>query len=333
MKMDHTTLKIPAFLRKAFPDSCQEAEEVLQATGYELLIPDHFLRQIKACGEKGLFRQVWPHSGELAESPYFTTDPLQEQAPATRKNGTVHLLQKYSGRALLLTTSQCFGNCRFCFRRHLRKEELFHPDENAFSQEIQQMATDSSLHEIILSGGDPMTLTDTVLESLLRRLAEIPHLRRIRFHTRVVSFCPERVSEKLLKILQKSPQTLSFVLHINHPAELSQESRQAIAKLHQNGILLLQQAVLLRGINDSVDVLATLYEKLADENVVPYYLHQLDRVAGATHFEVPVEEGGKLLTELRKRLPGYAVPRYVREIPGEMSKLPVPSPPYNPGEK
>lgn len=323
MKPERTSLKSLVSLTNLSDESLQTAESVQKATGYDLLIPDYFLQQIQSSGEEALFLQVWPSSEELVQSPYFTTDPLKEQAPATWKNTSGRLLQKYPGRALLLTTSQCFGNCRFCFRRHLRKEPFLLPDENDFSREIQQMTEDSSLQEILLSGGDPLTLSDAVLESLLMRLERIPHLRRIRFHTRVTSFDPQRVSEKLLKILQKSTKTLSFVLHINHPAELGEESRRTIQKLQQTGILLLQQGVLLRGINDSVGVLATLYETLADWKVIPYYLHQLDRVAGASHFEVSLEDGQKLMTELRKRLPGYAVPRYVREIPGELSKVPI----------
>lgn len=319
MKPERSSLKklnLPA-------EDWQAAEKVLETTGYDLLIPDYFLQQIQSSGEDALLRQVWPTSGELVQNPYFTTDPLKEQAPTTRKNATWHLLQKYRGRALLLAATQCFGNCRFCFRRHWRKDENFPREENDFTQEIRTLAEDSSLQEILLSGGDPLTLTDDALDSLLQNLEKIPHLRRIRFHTRVVSFCPSRVSENLLKILKKTKKTLYFVLHINHPAEIGEESRQAIQKLQLAGMVLLQQGVLLRGVNDSLEVLVALYETLANCHVIPYYLHQLDRVAGASHFEVSVEKGQKLMAELRKCLPGYAVPRYVREIPGEGAKVPL----------
>ncbi|MDO4574862.1 MAG: KamA family radical SAM protein [Planctomycetia bacterium] len=273
-----------------------------------------------------MLRQVLPSRDELTERCHFTIDPLKEQAPTTHKDSDF-LLQKYSGRALLMTTTRCFGNCRFCFRRHLRQLEKDAAEQTDYSHEIAQLADDPHLREIILSGGDPLTLPDPKLEKLLFGLAEIPHLRRVRIHTRAVSFCPERITEPLCEMLRKLSthygKACYAVLHVNHADELGPEARDAIRKLLAAGVTLLHQGVLLRGVNDDVEILRNLLETLVDLRVLPYYLHQLDRVAGAAHFEVPVEEGDRLMDELRKTLSGYAVPRYVREIPGETSKTPV----------
>ena len=260
-------------------------------------------------------RQLVPTAEEQLKRPHFTVNPLKEQAPTPENKP--FLLQKYAGRALLVTTPLCFGNCRFCFRRHLRQETDFSAD---FSDALEALRENTSLSELILSGGDPLTLDDAPLGKLLGELGKIPHLRRLRFHTRAVTFCPERVTPNLLALMKDCGKTVYWVLHINHRDELTPQAKDAIRRLIDVGIPLLQQGVLLHGVNDTVDALAELYETLADLRVVPYYLHQLDRVQGAAHFEVPVEMGRKFMRELRKRLPGYAVPLYVREIPGELAK-------------
>lgn len=307
------------------PKRAAEAERVERETGYPMEISEHFAKCAAASDDDALQKQLVPSAGELLESAYFTTNPLKEQAPATKNFNPVFVLQKYAGRALLMTATECFGNCRFCFRRHLRT----HFPSAALTRQnyenaLFQLSNDSSIHEIILSGGDPLTLPDDLFFWLLMEFRKIEHLKRIRVHSRAPIFAPEKISEnfsEFLKIFSEScGKPLYFVLHVNHPAELSPETRAAIGRLHSAGVTLLQQGVLLRGVNDRLEILADLYEKLTEIHVIPYYLHQLDRVQGASHFEVPPAVGRQLVRDLRDRLPGFAVPRYVREIPGEKGK-------------
>ena len=310
------------------PQQAEAARKVELETGYPMLVTEHFARCAREARDDSLARQVVPAEGELVESLYFTTNPLKEQAPAAKNFSPVFLLQKYQSRALLLTASECFANCRFCFRRHLR--ERF-PSENLkpehYAEALFQLANDASLTEIILSGGEPLTLSDALFFWLLGEFQKIGHLTKIRVHTRAPIFEPGRISEKFSKKLRnfakKSGKPIYFVLHVNHPDELSAEALAAIHRLHRAGVTLLQQGVLLRGVNDSADILAELYEKLTANHVIPYYLHQLDRVKGASHFEVSEEKGREIIQTLRARLSGFAVPRYVREIPGEPGKTPL----------
>lgn len=185
---------------------------------------------------------------------------------------------------------------------------------------LQAVAADCSIHEIILSGGDPLMLADERLAELADRLAEIAHLRRLRIHTRLPVMIPRRVTDELIRSIRGTRLTTIMAVHVNHPAEIDEEVARAFGRLIDAGIPLLGQTVLLRGVNDRTDVLAELFERLVDLRVMPYYLHQLDRVAGAAHFEVPEPVGRKLLAKLRSRLPGYAVPRYVRETQGVANK-------------
>jgi len=176
---------------------------------------------------------------------------------------------------------------------------------------------------VLLSGGDPLMLSDARLDQLCTRLAQIPHIRRLRVHSRLPIVLPDRVTPQLIDILQRGDWSPIMVVHANHPRELSDDCRMALGTLRRSGMTVLNQAVLLRGVNDDAHTLAELCEELVDLGVLPYYLHQLDRVAGAAHFEVPVEQGRALMAELRRRLPGYAVPRYVQELPGEPNKTPL----------
>ena len=188
---------------------------------------------------------------------------------------------------------------------------------------MAQIAQDSSLHEVILSGGDPLMMVDGVLAELVERLTEIPHLRRIRVHTRLPIMIPERVTAELISWLRGSRLTPIVVVHANHPREIDGPVADALAELVDAGIPVLNQAVLLRGVNDLVEVLAELGERLVDLRVMPYYLSQLDRVQGASHFDVPVETGRAIIGKLRERLPGYAVPRYVQEVASAEYKIPL----------
>jgi EF-P beta-lysylation protein EpmB len=262
-----------------------------------------------------LLRQVLPLAEETADVPGFTLDPVRDDL-AERRPGLLH---KYQGRVLLVTTGTCAIHCRYCFRRHFPYDET--PRSVAdWQPALDEIRADESLHEVILSGGDPLTIVDTTLSELIDTLADIPHVRRLRVHTRLPIVIPERVTEELIETLRDTRLTPIVVLHANHANELDSQVAAAIGRLSDAGIVLLNQAVLLRGVNDSVGAQAALCERLVDRRVVPYYLHQLDRVAGAAHFEVPVAEGRQIIRQLRERLPGYAVPRFVNEVPGETSK-------------
>lgn len=263
-----------------------------------------------------IFKQFVPITDEELSSQGFCPDPLQELQFRTHHK----LLHKYQGRALLLCTSACAMHCRFCFRQHFP----YTPIQTGFEQEIAILSADSSIQEVILSGGDPLSLSDRLLQQLLDALAAIPHLKRIRFHSRFPIGIPERINDTLCASLANLPQQVWFVLHANHPSEFDNDIFHHLSLLKKAGVSLLHQGVLLRDINDDAATLARLYEMLVDHGITPYYLHQLDRVAGASHFEVPLEKGQQIMKSLSTILSGYALPRYVREVAGAPSKVPIP---------
>jgi len=283
---------------------------------FPLLAPRTYVARIRPGDpEDPLLLQVLPRPCELNQPPEFTTDPLGEAGAAE----TCGLLRKYPGRALIVATGACAVHCRFCFRRHFPYASSPKPPRR-WDSALKRIAADPSIREVILSGGDPLTLDDKLLAGLAQRLARIRHLRRLRLHTRTPIVIPERVTDELLGWLRGTRLTPIVVVHVNHPAELDKGVAAALARLVDAGVPVLSQSVLLRGVNDRIDALAGLYERLVELRVMPYYLHQLDRVAGAAHFEVPESTGRALVHQLRARLPGYAVPRYVRETPGEPNK-------------
>ena len=265
-----------------------------------------------------LLRQVWPFLREDEPQPGYSTDPLRE-IDSAKSTG---ILQKYHGRALVVTTGACAIHCRYCFRRHFPYEQS-PKGMNEWRQALESVRNEPTTQELLLSGGDPLTLVDEVLEQWIRELDGIPHLRRLRIHTRLPVVIPSRVTPKLTELLGQTRLQIVVVVHFNHPAEIDDHVEKALFRLRQCGALLLNQAVLLAGVNDDVQVLAELSQRLVGLHVMPYYLNQLDRVLGASHFEVPVERGLAILERLRAVLPGYAVPRYVVETPGAASKLDV----------
>lgn len=294
------------------------ATNARRATGeFPLLVPRTYLARIRP-GDPWdpLLLQVLPRMEELEVAPQFSKDPLGE-AEATRTPG---LLAKYQNRLLMVSTGACPVHCRFCFRRHFPYSDL--PGAKArWEAAAVRIESDPSIHEVILSGGDPLSLKDDLLHHLIERIAAIPHLRRLRIHSRFPVLIPQRVNSPLVDMLRATRLTSMVVVHVNHPAEIDDAVAEAFGRLADAGIPLLSQSVLLRGVNDQIEVLRELCERLVDLRVIPYYLHQLDRVAGAAHFEVPEAVGRKLIEELRTRLPGYAVPRYVRETPHDPSKV------------
>ena len=262
-----------------------------------------------------LLRQVLPLEAELQPVEGFTADAVGDQKAAL----TAGLLHKYDGRALMVATGACAVHCRYCFRRHFPYHDLPRSPQ-AWKAPLAHLAADSSIREIILSGGDPLTLVDAQFAWLAGKLAEIEHLQRVRVHTRLPIVIPQRVTDELVATLCESRLTPIVVVHVNHPREIDEDVSRALARLIDAGIPTLNQAVLLAGVNDDVETLSELSERLVDLRVLPYYLHQLDRVSGAAHFEVSVERGKQLIAELRARVPGYAVPRYVQEVAGATSK-------------
>jgi len=262
-----------------------------------------------------LLRQVLPVADERNRPPGYVLDPVGDLA-ARQAPGLLH---KYHGRALLVVTGACAIHCRYCFRRHFPYSEAAGP--STWDAALEAISGDSSIEEAILSGGDPLVLPDHVLAGLVERLDAIGHLRRLRVHTRLPVVIPQRVTEELIGWLRGTRLTSVVVVHVNHPQEVDAPTAAAFRKLAAAGLPLLNQAVLLAGINDHVQTLAELSCRLIEAGVLPYYLHQLDRVAGAAHFEVPPARGRRLIAELRRTLPGYLVPRYVRELPGAAAKV------------
>lgn len=286
---------------------------------FPLLVPRSFLARMEPGNPRDpLLLQVLPLEAEFEETPGDLTDPLQESEAHLAPG----LLKKYPGRALMIATGACAVHCRYCFRRHYPYgEEPRRLDE--WEPAFRAIAEDHSLREILLSGGDPLMLTDERLSQLWSRLEAVGHLTRIRLHTRLPIVLPDRVTDKFLTRLTTSRLTPIVVVHANHPQEVTGDCAEALRTLVRSGVTVLNQSVLLRGINDSAEALAELSERLIDLGVMPYYLHQTDRVQGTGHFAVPDEIAQSLSAELRKRLPGYAVPRLVREIPGELHKTPL----------
>jgi EF-P beta-lysylation protein EpmB len=286
---------------------------------FPLLVPPSFLRRMRPGDPSDpLLLQVLPLGAEAEAVAGFASDALDEQ----NAHAAPGLLQKYEGRALLIATGACAVHCRYCFRRSFPYGQ--EPRRMAdWEPTLEWVRQESSVREIILSGGDPLMLTDARLSEMLRRLDAIEHLDRLRIHTRLPIVVPERVTRPLVKLLRSLRMTPIVVVHANHPAEVVGDCARALRRLVRSGLTVLNQAVLLRGINDSVDALCGLSERLVNLGVLPYYLHQLDRVAGTAHFEVPEERGVELVQALRRRLPGYAVPQYVREIPGQPHKVPL----------
>lgn len=286
------------------------------ARGFPVFVPPSYLARIlPGDPHDPLLQQVMPLDAEGFDVPGFTADPVGDSA-ATLRPG---VLQKYAGRALLVTTGVCAVHCRYCFRRHFPYEEVPHSTA-AWDAAIASIAADETISEVILSGGDPLMLVDARLAAIVEKIAAIPHVTRLRIHTRLPIVVPARVTDDLIHWLTNSRLTPVMVIHVNHAQELADDVALALDKLRRAGVMLLNQAVLLRGVNDSVEAQQSLSERLVAVGVVPYYLHQLDRVAGAAHFEVPVAEGRQIIEELRARLPGYMVPRYVQEISGEPNK-------------
>lgn len=287
------------------------------------LFPLRVTRGFMARMQKGdindpLLLQVLPLQLETLDRPGFVTDPVGDTAAASVP-GVIH---KYRGRVLLITTGACGIHCRYCFRRHFPYAE-HSPNSQNWRSALHYIAQDSSITEVILSGGDPLSLSDDKLSQLLFALADIAHLKTVRIHSRMPIVLPRRIVPSLLSALTSTALKVVFVVHTNHANEIDQEVAASLAALHCAGIVLFNQTVLLKNINDNARDLALLSEKLFQAKVIPYYLHQLDPVAGAAHFFVDHGRIKTIYTELQQQLPGYLVPKLVKEIPGATHKIAV----------
>jgi EF-P beta-lysylation protein EpmB len=289
-------------------------------TGFPLLVPRGFVaRMRKGDPHDPLLRQVWPLAAELAAAEGYSGDPVREQGLAAHG-----VIRKYPGRVLLIASGACPLHCRYCFRRDFPYSAQLagRADWSAAIAAIAALRDRSGATEAILSGGDPLSLSNRRLGELFARLADTA-VTTVRLHTRFPIALPERVDDGLLRVLDGTPLKTVVVVHSNHPNELDESVAQALAALKVKLTALLNQSVLLAGVNDDATTLASLSERLFACGVLPYYLHLLDRVAGAAHFDVDEAAAKRLIAALRSRLPGYLVPRLVREIPGELSKTVV----------
>jgi len=285
------------------------------ARRFGLRVPHSYLALMrKGALDDPLLRQVLPLGEELKEAPGYDDDPVGDLAAAQGSG----ILSKYAGRSLLLTSAACAVHCRYCFRRAFPYGEHL-AGHQGWQRALEILRRSPDVREIILSGGDPLSLDDSRLASLFSDLEGIPHLRRLRIHTRLPVVIPRRITAELTEIIARSRLRPVMVLHFNHPRELEGGTAEHLAELRPL-CTLLNQTVLLRGVNDAVPTLAQLSEGLFDAGILPYYVHLLDRVRGAAHFEVGEKEARSLMTALRDRLPGYLVPRLVKEIQGQPAK-------------
>ncbi len=287
--------------------------------GFALRVPRGFVGRMRH-GDPGdpLLLQVLPQLAELAEVEGFVVDAVGDMA-SREAQGVLH---KYHGRALLIASGSCAINCRYCFRRHFPYGEEI-AAAGRWRAALEHLRRHPEISELILSGGDPLALATRKLEELGQGLADLPQVVRIRIHTRLPVVLPERIDADFARWMAALPLQKVVVLHVNHANELDGAVDDACARLRDAGATLLNQSVLLRAVNDSTDALAALSERLFAAGVLPYYLHQLDRVQGAAHFEVDDARALALVDGVRQRLPGYLVPRLVREIGGDGSKRPL----------
>ncbi|MBJ8444033.1 EF-P beta-lysylation protein EpmB [Acinetobacter bereziniae] len=292
---------------------------ILATAQFKLRVPRAFVAKM----EKGnpldpLLLQVLPHHLELEEHEGFVTDPLGEE----QANQIPGVLHKYRSRFLLTLTGACAVHCRYCFRRHFPYQENL-PKNDDWLNIKNYLEQHPEINEVILSGGDPLTLSNRKLALWLERLASLSQIKILRIHSRVPIVIPERIDEELVSLLKNSRLRVILVVHSNHPAELDNLTCSKLAHLAKQNILVLNQAVLLKGVNDSAQTLVDLSQRLFEAQVLPYYLHVLDKVKGAYHFDLGVEKIDQIYKDVLASLPGYLVPKLVREVAGENNKTPL----------
>ncbi len=310
---------LPALLAYLKLDRAPLPAELHAARRFGLRVPKAFADQMQPGDPHDpLLRQVLPLADETVQLPGFTDNPVGDREAEV----TPGLLHKYRGRALIVATGACAVHCRYCFRRHYPYASGS-ASPRQWNAILDYLSAHPEVEEVILSGGDPLMVSDDRLAEWLSQLAALPHLKRLRLHTRLPVVLPERVTPALVELLAAFPLQSLVVIHANHANEISAAVAKSLARLKAAGSTLLNQSVLLKGVNDSAAVLAQLSERLFEAGVLPYYIHQLDRVDGAAHFEVEERRAISLMRSLQGRLPGYLVPKLVREVAGEPSKTPI----------
>jgi lysine 2,3-aminomutase len=308
-------LRTPGELAARLPVEPREVEAV--AARSRLRIPEYYLALIESPDDP-IWRQAVPARAELCEEP-LPEDPLAEDDP--RHAPVPHLTHRYPDRALLLVTDLCPMYCRFC----MRKRKTLHGEgitQSEVERSIAQVRDTPAIREVILSGGDPLMLSDTRLAGILAALRAIPHVERLRIHTRMPCVEPSRITRSLARMLARHPP-LFVGVHFNHPREVTAAAAHALGLLADAGLPLHNQAVLLRGVNDDAGVLAELFRRLVRCRVHPYYLHHSDLVPGTAHFRVPIPEGLRIVGELRALAPELAHLHYVLDTPGGGGKVPL----------
>lgn len=300
-------------------DNDQQQQMILACQDFPLRVPHSYLSRIKRGDPNDpLLLQVLPRAQELDKPAGYSMDPLQEE----QANPVPGLIHKYHGRVLLITNSACPIHCRYCFRRHFPYKDNRNSRQQ-WQQALDYIKQDNSIHEVILSGGDPLNCSDKQLQWLCSQLGAIPHLRRLRLHTRFPIVIPQRITAECLNWLGHSHLQTCIVLHCNHPNEIDTHVRQALSALKQAGIILLNQSVLLKDINDDANTLATLSESLFEEGVLPYYLHVLDKVQATSHFDIDEKAAMLIYKQLQSQLSGFLVPKLVREEAEQAHKIQI----------
>ncbi len=295
------------------------ASAILASDSFGLRVPKAFVQRMKVGdAHDPLLLQVLPLHAELEEHAEFTLDPLGEK----QANAVPGILHKYKKRLLLTLTGACAIHCRYCFRRHFPYQENL-PKSNDWPNIKLYIESQPDINEVILSGGDPLSVSNRRLSEWLDRLETIPQLKTLRIHSRLPIVLPDRIDSELLDILRRSRLKTVMVVHSNHPAELDIQTQKALIRCKKSDIVMLNQTVLLRGINDNIHTLVELSERLFDSDVIPYYLHLLDKVKGASHFDIKEMDAVQLYRQLMHELPGYLLPKLVREISGEAHKVPI----------
>ncbi|WP_158965850.1 EF-P beta-lysylation protein EpmB [Paraglaciecola sp. L3A3] len=294
------------------------AEDIKARKLFPMRVPREFAaRMVKGDPKDPLFLQVFTQQKEFYSVKGYSKDPLQEQ-----DNQQPGILHKYQNRLLLLVRGGCAVNCRYCFRRHFPYSDN-HLNKQQWQTAINYIAENPQIDEVIYSGGDPLMAKDDFLAWLTAQIENIAHVKRLRIHTRLPVVIPARITDELMTWFSKSRLKPVMVLHINHANEIDEKVASAVKKLKDAGVTMLNQAVLLKGINDTAEQQITLNERLFEIGIMPYYLHVLDKVEGAEHFDVPEPQALDLMADLIKRQPGYLVPKLVREIGGQPGKTPL----------
>jgi EF-P beta-lysylation protein EpmB len=287
---------------------------------FPLKVPRSFVQRMRPGDPRDpLLLQVLSTQGEMTDTPGYSRDPLGESGATNPERGIIH---KYQGRVLLIVSGGCAVNCRYCFRRHFPYQE----NQNSRQQwlaALQYVQTDTSIEEVILSGGDPLVATDEQLQQLVQQIAAIKHVKRLRIHSRVPIVIPQRITRNLLAAITHTRLQTVMVIHCNHANEINEAVSRALGALQNQCITVLNQAVLLKDINDSLDAQVSLNKALFATGTLPYYLHLLDKVQGAAHFDVPESRARILMNEVTARLPGYMVPKLVKEIAGGAAKTAI----------